>query len=245
MKKKEIKGGRYMIDKIKQFIKTAADTVDDEKRVILSQIKQFIEWAGIYIFLVSLILFRQIKWVKKHNGYSEIEIRLLLGFLIGILLSFVIIKIIKKIAVKYNKEHETFLNRLSIALSPGILFIFASANKVFLTVGVVLCILTALYIWVKPFRDFINDIIYVSKFKGVLTVEDNNAIIIMQGTYEKLNPKAMQSFLIDMVINFHECSEMNIGEVKVDFAGLIGNDENELKPIIESVAKYFNLRIVY
>ena len=211
----------------------------------MAQIKQFIERAGIYIFFISLMLSYQISWMKRHHdGYKSMEIRLLLSFFVGMLLTFGIIKLIKKITGKINEEQETFLNNLSIALSPGIFLIFSSTNKIFFIVTAVLCILTALYIWVAPFRDFIKSIIYVDKFKNILTIKGNNAVIKLEGTYEKANPDAMQSFLIDTVINFYECLELKVKEVKIDFSNLREKDENELKPIIESIARYFNLRIV-
>ncbi|MFZ3091844.1 MAG: hypothetical protein WA240_14650 [Nitrospirota bacterium] len=233
---------------IKQFIERTRKKWSETWRFVFPQIRQFIERTGIYIFFISLMLFTQVDWIRKHiHRYAElnIEARLLAGFLVGALLSFGIIRLVKKIAVKTNKEPEAILSSLSIALSPGIFFVFASKDKTFLIIGVALCILIGLYIWVKPFRNFVNSIIYVSKFKNILTIEDNRAVIDMQGIYEKANPEAMQSFLIDLVINFYECSEMKVNEVKIDFTSLVGNDENELKPIIESIARYFNLRIIY
>ena len=207
--------------------------------------KQFIEQAGIHIFFISLILFTQIKWIKKYSKYTQLEARLFAVFIIGMIISLGIIELIKKMAVRTGKDHDTLLKNISIALSPGIFFIFASANKVFLIIGLVLCALTGLYIWVKPFRDFIDSIVYISNFKNILLVKDGKSVISVQGIYEKGNPQAIQSFLIDLVINFYECSEMKIEEVKIDFSDLKEKSENELKPIIESIARYFNLRIVY
>lgn len=209
------------------------------------QIKQFAEKAGIYIFFISWVLYTQVKWMKRHNGFGEIEIRILLGFLGGMLLAFALTKVIKKIAEKANKNYEAFLNNLSVALSPGILFIFASGKKIFLSIGIVLCVAAALYIWANPFRSFMKYIlklIYGDKFKNVLSVEGNKALLSIKGTYEKANPDALQSFLIDLAINLNECSELGIGEIKIDFSGLKGEGEPELKSIIEPVAQYFNLK---
>ena len=36
-----------------------------------------------------------------------------------------------------------------------------------------------------------------------------------------------------------------VAEHKVYLSNLEGKDEDELKPVIESVARYFNIRIVY
>ena len=77
-----------------------------------------------------------------------------------------------------------------------------------------------------------------------LELLDKALEVMLEGTYEKANPDAMQSFLIDTVINFYECLELKVKEVKIDFSNLREKDENELKPIIESIARYFNLRIV-
>lgn len=208
-------------------------------------IKQFFELTGIYIFFISLILATQIRWMKKSNKYDEIEIRLLLGFLAGIILSFIIIKLVEKVAHKYHKDHESFLINLSIALSPGILFVFGATNKTFRIAGVIACVLVASYIWIKPFKDFINSLIYIEKFKGILTVEGDKAVIEMKGVYGKANPQAMQAFISGLMINFFECSEMKMEEIKIDFSRLEERDETEIKPIIESIGRYFNLRIVY
>ena len=219
--------------------------MEQSKQARGGQIKQFAEKTGIYIFFISLLLYTQIKWMKRHNGLGELEIRLLLGFFAGMLIAFAITKLITKIANKADKDYEVFLNKLSVALSPGILFIFASAKEVFLAIGAVLCIFTALYIWVKPFRNFIKHIIYIEKFKNILIVENNKALINVEGTYEKANPEILQSFLIDLTINFNECCDMGIDEIKIKFSNLKEGGKEELKPIIESVAGYFNLRTIY
>ena len=242
---KGIEGWRLVSSQAKQLIEL---TRKKGSEMFGLKTRQFIERTGIYIFFTSLMLFTQVNWIKKHiHSYAElnIEARLLAGFVIGMLLSLGVIRLIKKIAVKTNKEPEAILNNLSIVLSPGIFFIFASKNKSFLIIGAALCVLIGLYIWVKPFRNFINSILYVDKFKNILLIKDDKAVIDMRGVYEKANPEAMQSFLIDLVINFHECAEMKINEVKINFADLLGKDEGELKPIIESVARYFNIRMLY
>jgi len=222
--------------------------LEQTTKIIYTEAKQFIERTGIYIFFICLILFTQFNWMRDHiHRYTKlkIEARLLLGFIIGMLISVGIINLTKKLVGKAGKEPNTLLKDLSIALSPGIIFIFASRNKIFLFIGAGLCVLTALYIWLKPFRHFVDSIIYIEKFKNTLIIKDNDAAIEISGTYEKSNPQAMQCFLTDMVINYYECSEMKIGQVKVDLSNLEGKDENELKPVIESVARYFNIRIVY
>ena len=207
--------------------------------------KQFIEQAGIHIFFISLILFTQIKWIKKYSKYTQLEARLFAVFIIGMIISLGIIELIKKMAVRTGKDHDTLLKNISIALSPGIFFIFASANKVFLIIGLVLCALTGLYIWVKPFRDFVKYIIYVDKFKNTLIINNNNASIKISGVYEKADLQTIQSFLIDLAKNFHECAEMKIEYVKIDLSDIREIDLHELKSLIEPVAIYFNLRIAY
>ena len=206
---------------------------------------QFIEQTGIYIFFISLMLYTQISWVKRYNKYTQLEARLFVVFIIGIILSFGVIALIKKIAVRAHKDHEAILKNIAVALSPGIFFIFASKNKSFLIVGFALCSLTALYIWVKPFRDFVKSVIYIDKFKSVLIIKDNRAVIEISGIYEKANLPALQSFLIDISVNLHECSERNIKEVKIDFSNLKETNDGELKQIIESIAMYFNVQIRY
>ena len=196
--------------KVRQFLEQMGGVIDKMEKSVrggMISIKRFLEQTGIYMFFISLILATQIRWLKKHNNYAEIEIRLFMGFLAGILLSIAIIKLIEKISFRFKKDHVSFLANLSISLSPGILFILGSTNKDFRAAGVILCVLFASYIWIKPFKDFINSVIYIEKFKGVLVIQDNRAVIDMKGTYERSNPKAMQSFLNEMIISFYECSE--------------------------------------
>lgn len=232
-------------ERMKQFSEQAKEGIKQFIEQTGERIKQFVEQTGIYIFFISIMIATQIRLVKKHNRINELEIRLILGFLAGLILSFLIIKLIEKIARKYHRDYESFLINLSIALSPGILFIFGATNKNFRIAGVVLCVLFAAYIWIKPFRDFINSLIYVEKFKGILIIEGDKAIIDMRGVYKKADPKAMHAFLTDLTINLYECSEMKIDEIKIDFSKLEERDEQELKSIIESIGRYFNLRIVY
>lgn len=233
------------IERIKQLIEQTIERIKQFIEQTGERIKQFIEQRGIYIFFISIILATQIRWVKRYNRFEGIEMRLILGFLVGLILSLVIIKLIEKICRKFNKDYETFLTKLSIALSPGILFIFGATNKTFRVAGVISCAIFASYIWNKPFRDFINSLIYVEKFNGILIIEGDKAIIDMRGVYEKANPKAMHAFLTDMIINFYECSEMKINEIKIDFSNLEERSEDELKSIIEPIGRYFNLKIVY
>ena len=211
--------------------------------MILRYIRQFIEQTGIYLFFISLMLYTQISWVKRHNKYDQLEARLLAVFILGILISFGIIELIKKMTARADKGHGAFLRNISIALSPGILFIFASKNKSFLIIGIALCALMSLYLWVKPFRDFVKSIIYIDKFKNTLIIKDNNAVIEISGIYEKANLQTIQSFLIDLAKNLHECAEMKIANVKIDFLDMKEIDGRELKSIIEPVARHFNLQI--
>lgn len=210
----------------------------------MAKIRQVLEQAGIYIFLISLLLFTQLNWMKHRNRYTEIELRLFLAFVAGVILSFIIIKLVERLIAKTGNKYETLLKDISLALSPGIFFIFASINKGFL-LAPILCIPIALYIFVKPFRNFIDSVIYIEKFKGILIIQDGRAVIDMKGTYERANPKAMQSFVNELIISFYECSEQKIEDIKIDFSNLKERAESELKPIIESVARYFNLKIVY
>lgn len=231
----------------KQFAEETIEKGKKAGRFILS-LKEFIERTGIYIFFISLILFTQISWIRRHiHRHTELnmEARILAGVFIGALLSLGVIWLIKKIAAKINKEPEALLNNLSIALAPGIFFLFASKNKNFLIIGAILCVLAALYIWVKSFREFLNSILHIDKFRSELIVKDNNAVIKISGVYEKADLQTMQSFLIDLALNLNECSEMKRDEVKVDIPDMDGKDENELKAIIEPIAGYFNLRIIY
>ena len=215
------------------------------KEALLIQTKDFVERAGVYIFFISLISFTQIDWVKQHNKYNQIEARLLLSVFIGMLLSFGIINLIKKTTKKSDAKFEGFLSKLSITLTPGVLFVFASRNKIFLIAGAILCVLTALYLWVKPFRNFIKSVVHVDKFRNTLIIKNGEAVIEVAGTYEKADLQTIQSFLIDLSINFNECAVMKIEAIKVDFSNLKEGIGNELKALLETVARYFNLKITY
>jgi len=123
--------------------------MDRIKQFIGGPIKQLAEKTGIHIFIISLLLYTHINWIKRHNQFGHIGIRFLLSFSIGMLLAFGIIKLIKWIAKRYNKNYEAFLDNLSIALSPGIFFILAPDKRIFLYIGMILCIVIVLY-WTEP-----------------------------------------------------------------------------------------------
>lgn len=213
--------------------------------MVKRHIFRFMEQTGIHIFFISLMFYTQISWIKRYNKYTQLEARLFTVFIIGILASFGVSALIKKIAARANKDHEVILRNIAFALSPGILFVFASKNKSFLIIGFGLCALTALYIWVKPFRDFVKSVIYVDKFKSALIIKDNRAVIEISGIYEKANLHTLQSFLIDLSANLHECSEKKIEEVKLDLSNLKNRNNDELKQIIEPIAKYFDIKSIY
>jgi hypothetical protein len=204
-------------------------------------IKQVIEQSGLYIFFVSAILLTQIHVVKKYAYYNEIEVRIVLAVVAGILVAYGASFLIKQIFSIINKDSKAFLAELSSVMSPGILFVFASANKSYFFIGVGFCILSALIVWVSSVRSFVCSIVYEDKFKTDLVVKDQNALIKITGTYEKADLMTVQSFLIDLALNFHECAQMGIFEVKLDVAELKGDDAKGIPAMIEPIAAYFNI----
>lgn len=207
-----------------------------------NKIMQVIERTGIVVFCVSSLIMTQFHVVKKFQKYAELEIRFALALFLGILLGLGVIGLIKILARKASKDVDVFLADLSVVLFPGVLFLFASADKKFVLVGLASCSFAALWVWVKPVRDFIKAVFYQDKFRNTLSIDGRSALIQVTGIYEKADLPTMQSFLLDLALNIHECAKEQITEVRIEFVELKGNEANELKLLIEAVAKYFDVR---
>ena len=129
---------------------------------IYLQIFSFLRQSGFYLFVISLIFFTQINWAKtSHKGFFDIELRLFLGFILGVTLTYGMIQVVKKVVLKNRQE---VLDQISVALSPGTLFIFSSKYIVFLYLTPLLCLLAFFILYLKD-RFFA----FFSKFLGVVS----------------------------------------------------------------------------
>lgn len=220
--------------------------IDEKVRMesgIWNMVKCLVKQSGIYMFFVSACLLTQTHVVRKYSMYDQIEVRIFLAIVAGLVAAYGTSWLVKKMFSRFDKDGELFLSNLSTALFPGVLLVFASANKDFVYMGFSFCLLTALFVWVKPIRDFVISIVYEDKFKSDLVIRDNNALITVTGTYERADLLTVQSFLLDLALNFHDCSERKIKEVRFDLAGLKGDEANEIRSLIEPVAAYFDISV--
>jgi len=202
----------------------------------MSFIKKKFEKAGIYIFFVSLAMFTQLNWAKNKHSYDDIEFRIFLAITFGFVLSVLISYILKKIMAKSNNCNiEDFLAKTSFSLTPGFLFLFASNSIVFLYLGIGFC-----------FIMFLLNFLSRKRFTNILEITDNAAEIKVKGIYEEMNSLTFKKiFLEEFVLNLGECIEAKITDIKIDFSKLESSDGNELKPMMDEVAKYFNLELSY
>ena len=207
-------------------------------------IKHLAEKFGIYLFFISFFIFIQLRWMKRHNNYALIEFRLLGAFFAGALISYGLVWLISRIR-KDKDAKDRLLKEVSVALSPGILFVFASLSKISLIIGLALCILIGFYIWYSPFRAYVKRIMDMNKFENTLIVNNRDAVIKVSGVYERQNPELLHAFLSELINNFSRCNEQDIKEVKIDFSDLKIRDTSELKLIVESISMYFNLKVIY
>jgi len=105
-------------------------------------LRSFLERTGLYLCLVSFFFFTQIHWAKSHGHFTDLELRLLLAFLIGTLFARGLLLLLE--ATSPSPSYYTrAAGRLNLVLAPGILFILASARISFLVVAPLLCLFTA------------------------------------------------------------------------------------------------------
>jgi len=209
--------------------------------------KQIAEKIGIYAFITALLLYTQINWMKQHNEYREMEIRLVIGFIVGILLSFATVKVMKVVFASRTKDVQAILNNVSLVLFPCIIIIPVSVKQGYIGGSIILlfCILISLYISVEQFRSIVNRTIFKDNIEISLIIEDNQAILDIGGTHEKTDNEAKWAFVKDLVKNYKICSELNIQVIKIRISKIQNADENTMKQIITALGQYFNLRIVY
>lgn len=199
-------------------------------------IKEKLEKIGIYLFFTSLAMFTQINWARSKNSYEDLELRLFLATVLALGLSALVLEILRRIISKNsNYDTENILAKISFSLSPGFLFLFASKNIVFLYLGIGFCVFTILNKFLRPPKRFIN----------TLEIKDNVAEIKVEGTYVQKNSSALKAFVGDFILNLNECIETNVVRVKVDFSMLKESDGAGLKPMLDEIAKYFNLELSY
>ena len=199
-------------------------------------IKEKLEKVGIYVFFMSLGMFTQINWAKRKNSLDEIEIRIFLAIVVGFFLSAVVFDMLKKaVSKKTSGSTEDIMAKISLSLSPGFLFLFAPKNRIFMYLGVGFCVFMILKNFLKPPKYFIN----------VLEINGDVAKIKVEGVYEEKSASVLKTFLNDFILNLSECIGVNAAKIKIDFSNLEKSDGSELKPMMDEVARYFNLELSY
>lgn len=220
--------------------------IDENVRIesrVWNMVKYVVKQSGIYIFFVSAFLLTQTHVVRKYSMYGQIEVRIFLAIATGLLSAYGVSWLIKRIFSRFDRDSDLLLSNLSTALFPGVLLVFASANKNFIYISFGFCLLTALFIWVKPVSDFVLSIVYEDKFRCCLEISDGKALVKVTGTYVSADLLTVQSFLLDLAINLHECAEKKIKVVRFDLAGLKANKTNEIMKLVEPVADYFEISV--
>lgn len=100
------------------------------------------EERGPLLFLVSLFSYSQLAWARTHGYYGDLGIRLLMAFLAGALLARGLRSLLRATSPDHSSCAAAW-RKLSLSLSPGILFIFASAEISFLALTPILCMAAA------------------------------------------------------------------------------------------------------
>ena len=199
-------------------------------------IKEKLEKVGLYVFFMSLGMFTQISWMKSKDSYDDVEIRLFLAIVLGFTLSALVFGALERaLSKKTRSEIEDIMAKISLSLSPGLLFLFAPKNLVFMYLGVGFCVLMILNNFLRSPKYFIN----------ILEINGDVAEIKVEGIYEEKNNSVLKMFLNDFILNLSECIEANATKIKVDFSNLEKSDGKELKGMMNEVAKYFNLELSY
>ncbi len=78
-------------------------------------------YSGIYIFFISLFLSSQLNWIVRHDTFYKFPLREGLAVLAGFLFSYLTIKSIRRFS-PFNEKN--ILKNISLALTPGLLFLF-------------------------------------------------------------------------------------------------------------------------
>lgn len=136
----------------------------------MKDIRKAIKKTGIYFFFISLFCFTQLNWAKNHDYYQDIDLRIFLAFVSGIVVSFIVVKLTRLIFGFWIKDSiliESRLDSLSLSLFPGIIFILGTTSKLFLIVGMIICILALFYTCNDSFRRFAGFVFYQGKAQDI------------------------------------------------------------------------------
>ncbi len=113
--------------------------IEKHAKSIVSELNIFLSRYGIYLCIISMVFYSQLRWLRLSNkGLHDIELRLFIAFFTGLLLAKGVIQFLTKFITKDNKET---LYKISMTLSPGIFFILCSRYTFFLYIIPLLCIL--------------------------------------------------------------------------------------------------------
>ena len=134
---------------------------------ILAIISDFTKRCGVYLCVVSFIFYTQINWLRQAGkGIYDLEVRLFLGFLVGITLAYSLNLLFEKF-IFFNDK--VALSNMSAVFSPGALFIFCSRYPQFFYIIPALSLLAFILIYKKysilgKLNKFLGMIAYILTF---------------------------------------------------------------------------------
>ena len=136
----------------------------------MNGLRKTMEKTGIYFFFISLFLFTQLNWAKSHNHYQDIELRVFFALVLGIAVSFILVKLARWIFDFWIKDSiliESRLDSLSLSLFPGIFFVLGSSSGLFLIVGMIICAFSLFYTFNDSFRRFLRFVFYQGRYQDI------------------------------------------------------------------------------
>jgi hypothetical protein len=114
-------------------------------------LRSFFEQKGLYLFLISFFFFTQLSWARTHGHFADLEIRLFSAFLAGTLLARGLQTLLRATS-SGPSSFAAASRKLSLSLSPGILFLFASVDISFLVLTPLLCMAAAAAVDIRARR---------------------------------------------------------------------------------------------
>ncbi|MDP8218988.1 MAG: glycosyltransferase family 39 protein, partial [Candidatus Theseobacter exili] len=113
----------------------------------MEKIKIFFKYSGIHIFILSCIIYSQINWAIKSQIFNDLWLRIVIGLVFAVLLSFGLIYLISWIGKKRGFDVSRLLIKLSLILFPGILLVLAPLNSSFYLITLSLCLSIYMILW--------------------------------------------------------------------------------------------------
>jgi hypothetical protein len=218
-------------------------------------VRSHLQKAGICIFGASVLIFTQLNWARTRHNYNAFKIRIILAIVAGFILSYPAVAFIKRAA---RKKGELYVNALiediSLAASFGLLFIFGSASKAFIYLSLAGSVFILIYkrnptarnainFAANKMKKFIKILLIEQAFGAVIEMDDKKATIIFKGNFLHNDSDYLRFFTSNLIDQFKECIEKKAQEVKINLSRLKGGREEIIKPIADSISRYFGIKI--